>query len=279
MDQTAFSTAEMSLKFGEFGQWLIGMTGPKKAALRIHRYLLFFMEMERQWKHIPSYSKLLEHFGAEGLRRVRLPMRWLREALAVEPDSVAREENSERRRIAVILGSIHQATPAGQALAIYGASVMERVKEGKSSLRSVRLALRPAASLLLTKDLAGSRLPDQAALDCYLCEAPGQMSAITGFINFLNKTYNLGLVNRVDEKKVRKVRHRIVEKEIMEMAKNPEEGEDFKKRWITAGLEYFHGINASKKKINSASITEDAEGFQVDLDGIIYSMPKCVHRD
>ncbi|WP_311945334.1 hypothetical protein [Halomonas piscis] len=59
--------------------------GPQKAALKINHYLTFFLDLETTWQQVPNYPQLLHHFGAEGLRRVRLPMRWLHEAKGVEP--------------------------------------------------------------------------------------------------------------------------------------------------------------------------------------------------
>jgi hypothetical protein len=278
MDQAAFLVVEMQSTFGEFGEWLIDATGPHKAALIVHRYLPFFMAMERQWKRIPSYNELLGHFGAEGLRRVRLPMRWLREAKNVESDPDAREKDSERRRIEAIVESVPRNSPGAQALISYKINLIGRVKEGKSSLRSVRLALRPTASLLLVADPRGKKLPDQASLDLYMLDAPGQRAAITGFINFLNGTYGLGLIARVDKKKVREARRRLLEKKIIRMTKCPEEGDDFEKRWIAAGLEYFHNVAVGRKKLASASVVEDDEGFRVEVDGRTFFLPSlCKH--
>lgn len=274
LDQAAFSTAGMEAAFGEFGEWLIGETGPRKAALRIHRHLPFFLEIEAEWKDIPTYRELLEHFGAEGLRRVRLPMRWLRKTKGVEPDAAVREEDSERRRIETILRSVGQDTEAGRILSDYEGMLMQRIEQGKSSLRSVRLALTPAASLLRMVAAKGGVLPVQGLLDRYLIDAPGQKAAITGFVNFLKQTRGLELSARTDAKKTKEARRHILEKGIVAMARHPEEGEDFVRAWIAAAMEYFHSSKLGCKVLEVASVDEDGGGFRVAIGGRSYWLPK-----
>ena len=77
--QAGITTKALSEAIGEFGEWLIRTKGTHKAALKINHFFSFFLELDQAWSRIPSYSELLHHFGAEGVRRVRLPMRWLHE--------------------------------------------------------------------------------------------------------------------------------------------------------------------------------------------------------
>ncbi|MFC5302006.1 hypothetical protein [Azospira restricta] len=245
MDQSALSMRIMSDAFGEFGTWLLARVGARKAAITIHRYLPFFMEMEREWQGIPTYSCLLWHFGAERLRRVRLPMTWLSEAKGLVPDVVAREENSEQLRIDAIVGSVLSATPAAQALNTYKQALAVKVAAGKATLRSLRLALRPAASLLLAADPKGQKLPNQAALDRYLLHAPGQKAAITGFVKMLNQCYNAGLVVRVNEKRVAVARRRGLEAELIALASGGMDERGLREKWLPVALAYFYRLPRS----------------------------------
>ncbi|WP_142660725.1 hypothetical protein [Methylacidimicrobium tartarophylax] len=273
LDRAAFSTAGMEKDFGEFGEWLIGDKGPHKAALTVHRYLSFFLEIEREWKNVPPYRELLAHFGAEGLRRARIPMRWLREAKGVKVDAAAREEDSERRRIEGIVGTFGQGTEAHRILVDYAGKLMQRVEEGKTSLRSVRLALTPAAALLRRAAQKGGGLPDQTLLDRYLLDAPGQKAAATGFANFLRKTRSLKLSVRTDAKKAKEAQRRTLKKKIVAMARHPEEGEDFIRRWIAAGLEYFHSVKFNRKALEAVSAKVDEGGLRVVAGGRTYWLP------
>lgn len=274
MDMAAFSVAAMRDAFGEFGHWLEAEVGAHKAALTVHRYLPFFIEIETCWKRVPAYPQLLEHFSAEGLRRVRLPMRWLGETRGIEPDSEAREADSERRRIEALSSSIPAGSRAAKVFADYRRALMSKLDAGHTSIRSVRLALRPATSLLLAADPDGNSLPDQGAIDRYLLATPGQRAAVTGFIRFLSLNGAPALVVRVDHKKAQRASRRALEREIMRMARHPEEGEAFERRWIAAGIAYFHGIRINKCDAREAIVTPGGGGLQVQVGGESYFLPK-----
>lgn len=273
MDMAAFSVAAMRDTFGEFGYWLEAEVGAHKAALTVHRYLPFFIEIEARWKRIPAYPKLLEHFSAEGLRRVRLPMRWLGETHGIEPDAEAREADSERRRIKALSRTVPAGSRAAKAFASYQSVLMSRLDAGRTSLRSVRLALRPATSLLLAADPGGDSLPDQGTIDRYLLATPGQRAAVTGFIRFLSLNGAPALVVRVDHKKAQRASRRALEREIMRMVRCPEEGEAFERRWIAAGIAYFHGIRINKCDAREAIVTPGGGGLQVQVGGESYFLP------
>lgn len=275
IDQAAFSVPEMQREFAEFGEWLMTEVGEKKAALTLHRYLPFFVEMEKCWKRVPSYADLLAHFSAEGLRRVRLPMCWMKEVKGVVPDVEAREADSDRRRIDAIVASIPKRTLAAKALTTYQDRLMKRVHAGKSTLRSVRLALRPAASLLLVANPDGAKMPDQMALDCYLLAAPGQMAAITGFINYLNEGLGLSLALKVNEKKINEARKKKLEAELIALVREGGVGEDFRRRWLPVALAYFHGL---PRKVGISIqgeriVVHDDGSLSIDWNGKKYWLP------
>lgn len=272
MDLAAFSVVETRDAFGEFGRWLESKVGAHKAALTVHRYLPFFVAIEARWKQIPEYAELLGRFGAEGLRLVRLPMRWLRETYGIEPDSGAREADSEQRRIQALAEALPSGSRAAMVLADYQRALMSKFDAGRISLRSVRLALRPAVSLLLAADPCGNNLPDQRVVDRYLLSTPGQRAAATGFIRFLPTDGALRLAARVDRKRAQLARRRALEREIMSLTRRPEEGEAFERRWIAVGIVYFHDTKTSK--VAAAVVTHGDEGLWVETDGERYFLPK-----
>lgn len=265
----------MSEAFGQFGEWLLSEVGGQKGALSIHRYLPFFVKIEKRWGRIPVYADLLTHFGAEGLRRVRLPMRWLGEARQIVPDADAREEDSDRRRIAAIMASAPSSTPAANALAAYQDRLTQRVSTGKSTVRSVRMALRPAVSLLLASADGGAKLPDQSALNRYLLEAPGQKAALTGFVNFLNEQHRLGLVLKVNEKRVSELRKKKLEAEMLALTREAGTDENFRHRWLSVALAYFHGLPRRVGRVVLGEQIKPVEGggYMVAWEGQGYWVP------
>lgn len=267
MDQTALSNASVAAEFGRFGAWLIGTVGPQKAALRIHSYLSFFVNAERSWKRIPGYEELLSHFGAEGLRRIRLPMRWLKETRGLEADPTLQQAHSERRRIEGIVASVPPATQSRHALEAYRMELMQKLTGKRASLRSIRLALRPAASLLVLADATGDLLPSQAALDRYLTDAPGQKAAVTGFVNFLRRRYGIELQVRADSARVANARRKELERTLVKLARLPHDTDGLLMRWIATALEYFHGLRPQKKDLRSLSFRSQDNGIAIDIRG------------
>lgn len=242
IDLAAFSTPGMAAAFADFGDWLNKEVGSRKAAITIHRYLPFFLEIEKQWKDIPDYPALLKHFSAEGLRRVRLPMRWLKEARGIIPAPQLREDDSDLRRIEAMLASVPKGSPAGSALRAYLATLQARLEVGETSIRTIRLALRPAASLLIERDTSGAELPDQVALVRYLHRSAGQRAAITGFVNFLNREYDLNLITPKAKKGASSEQRKKLEAELLNMIREGEVCSGMDRRWLSVGLAYFHGL-------------------------------------
>src|SRR5690606_10826921 len=125
-----FSSPKMEIIFHDFGSWLIRECGPKNAALSVHRYLTFFMDVERIWGEFPSYTLLVNHFKAEGLRRVRRPMRWLAETTAITVDCETRENTSDESRIAKSLMTFSADTLGAKVISGYEKKLRLRMQEG-----------------------------------------------------------------------------------------------------------------------------------------------------
>lgn len=280
LDEAGLSSSQFVHLFRDFGMWLLEQVPPQKAALTIHGYFPFFYEMEKRWGRIPLYSQLLIHFTAEGLRRVRLPMRWLSETAQVVVDAQEREDASDLRRIAVIVASVPSGTPAGRVLAAYSCELHSKVAAGRVSIRTVRLALSPAASLLTTCEESGFQLPGQATLDRYLLNVPGQKASITGFVSFMNSRHPVNLVIRVDKKKTLLLRRRRLEAELIRLLEGERRDEEFKNEWISISLAYFHGLPRRRGKgLKGMSISADAEGnFSVVFNGATYWFPHWDYR-
>ncbi|WP_249978484.1 hypothetical protein [Vreelandella olivaria] len=271
--QAAFASRELSIEFGEFGEWLISATGPHKAALKINRFLSFFLEIDQKWQRIPSYPQLLNYFDAEGLRRVRLPMRWLHEEKGIEPDHQAKRINSEKRRIYECLSSIPPASLLGGALQSYWHQLEARIESGRTSYTSARLAVRAAATLLLKTDQAGQRLPGQTDVDLYLNTAPGQASTLTGFTNFLNREYGTSLKPVIDTRRAKKRRKEKLARSIMQMTTSAEKDDAWMSQWVRLGMEYFHDRKISIKTIGQRNIETSVDGVLITLDGERYWLP------
>ena len=275
LDKAAFASPHMAHVFESFGGWLSNHAGAHRAALTIHRYLAFFMEIERAWGELPTYPQLLERFRAEGLRRVRTVMRWLNDAHGIQPDPQLREIDSERRRIRAILDAAPKGSRASQVLLAYCDRLGGFGQEALSSLRSTRMALRPAADLLLAATQNGDELPKQTHLDHYLKQHLGQRAAVTGFVHFLNAVYACSMELRLDKARAKARRRKLLAEELMHLAASAVTPDDNLQHWIRLGLEYFHGVKVTRAQIQAVTHSSvGKDGLEVKLNDHVYWLPR-----
>jgi len=276
IDEHVFSSPTMGKLFAEFGDWLIEECGGKNAALSIHRYVSFFLEVEKVWGSFPGYESLVAHFKAEGLRRVRRPMRWLNTHQRLCVDSVVRENTSEEERILNMSGKFPIGLIAGQAVNGYVKKLRIRHQQGKISLRSIRLALTPAIHLLQCASTTGQALPNQKTLDGYLATRPGQQAAVTGFISHLNTAFFLELTPRVDEVLAATLRKKKLEKRLRDFISGEGLSLNNADAWMPTALEYFHKVRSTKKQLLPAQkhiVSQDLHSVTIVLDGHHYCLP------
>ena len=183
----------LAKRFAEFGAWLVEKIGERKAALNVNWHLEFFQQIEHQWGDIPDYARLLQHFGAAGLRRHLTARRWMDEVGLITVDRAAREADSDRRRIEATLDRLPAGSKARDMLEEYGSRLRLRVRRGEITLRSMRLALTPAAGLLAAATARQYVPPDQRMLDAFLRETPGQAAALSGFVRHLRQAHGTEL--------------------------------------------------------------------------------------
>ena len=273
MNRAAFSVRVMADHFEGFGAWLAVTVGDNKAAISVNRYLSFFLEIEKVWEAIPNYNRLVAHFGAEGLRRVRLPMRWMQEVGLVVKDVAVQAEDSEKRQIAGMLKAL-EGDPAGlRILKGYHDTLLVEVKAGKLSLRSARLAMVPAKALLLENQKMGLKKPDQNTVEVYLAKVPGQRAALSGFVRYLREVHSADVVvPKVKDGAAQKVRQRKLEQEMLAMMREGGEGDEFLRRWVSVGLAYFHGL-PRKVGIGADVLRTDGEGMAINVEGKSYWLP------
>ena len=243
IDCAAFSSHIMAEQFEAFGKWLKATRGPEKAARKIHRFLPFFLNIEREWGAIPEYTELVSHFGAKRLRAVLLAVRWMEEAGIVKSDPDERRANSDRRRIGAAIERFPERSVPRAILESYCAVLDKRIEAGRSNVRSVRLATTPAAGLLEETMRLGRKKPDQRALDAYLRQAPGQRAALAGFVAHLRKVHGATLVlPKRNPRAAQRKRRRKLKKDLLELMCGDDSGPQTAQRWIVLALAYFHDV-------------------------------------
>lgn len=275
MDCAALASPEMVARFLAFGSWLVGEVGPKKAALRIHRHLPFFIAVDRKWAGFPDYLDLVTHFGPRALRRAELPMRWLVGSGLIVVDKQQKEDASEGRRIAATVNVLAPGSPERNLLVQYRDHRFLAFAEGSTSLRSVRLSLFPAAALLQKGVEAGLFPPNQDLLCTYLDKKPGQRAAVSGFVRFLREVVGVDIF--MPEKNpglARRRRRHHLEAQLKVLLEDSGDSPAIERRWVRVALEYFHGLpSRSAKRIKNDDILVERGGLSVPLDGKEYWIP------
>ena len=179
--QYGTESAQVQAALFGFAIWLKARRGAQFAALNLQRYLPFLSELHQHWAEMPSYAVLVDHFSAEGLRRVRSVVNWLQETGQLNVDPEVRERASERRRIAHLLKVLPEG-PGRTALLGYYHCLERRLDLEQLQLRSMRIALSSAVRLLFSTDADGQRLPDQKDLLQLLRKRPGLWASLYGFV-------------------------------------------------------------------------------------------------
>jgi len=200
-------------------------------------------------------------------------MRWLVHAKHIAIDATVREADSERRRIEAMLNSLNHRPHLASIAKAYANMLTERFKRGKTTSRSIRLALRPAIALLDSLD-TNSDLPKQADIDQYLSGAPGQRAALSGFVKFLNAQFGLSLVARTDPSKARQARMKLLERSLHALAHVSSDAPN--NTWLAQALALFHGLprNAVKNATLKHADYRSVPGIRVMLNSKSYWVPK-----
>lgn len=261
-------------RFAEFCVWLNTQMGAHKAALKLKRYLPFFSFLDTHTAGLPSYASLLDHFHADGLRRMQTPMLWLKKRYGIHPDEALREEHSDKRRIEALISSI-PAGIAANALSGYRAYLMVKQSNGSTTIRSVRLSMRAAKSVLASASETFDALPTQQSVTAYLTQTPGQKAASQGFIGYLNRTYELSLTTDFSERAQSRARTQKLEAAMQVMYSSKGEGDAFERNWIKTTLMLLYGLpTVNKKKLSFSPFSvQGEEGYNVVLGEKTYWVP------
>ena len=265
--------------FEEYMNWLDHEVGPHKAALLIYKHIQFFEKTNNLWRdQIPDYAPLLHRLRASGLRKYELPMRWLVSMYKLEINTELKDQCSELDQLERLVKSSPELTLSAQVLQEYDQYLKNKMKLGNTTLRSTRLAMKPASALMQLVNQSRLDLPTMWHVKHYLYQSPGQAAALTGFLNFLNKNYDtqLNSTRMLDKESKNKSNLKKLEKDLLTMMKNPTENFD-ELVWVRLGLGYFHGLDKNIcNHIDTADINVEIDGFNVLFNNQQYWIPNMI---
>ena len=271
-----FESSFLKKQYGNYTHWLANQVGAKKAALYLNKHTHFFIRSEILWvDSLPDVDQLLRLLRTSGLRKFELVMQWLDEIHDIRVISANKKDSSESDQSRTLIESLPQPSLAFDIVSAYKQKLDEKMRQGKTSTRSVRLAIKPAVALMLSIDQKEQLLPDLKLIKAYLAEYSGQAAALTGFINFLNDQYDTD-IDYISIKKssfIKEVSKKKLEQELLQMMSLDQEIDVV--AWVKKGLQFFHNIGYQNTlKIQKEMIIQESDGFNVLFNGKTYWLPK-----
>lgn len=281
-NQNAFQSSYLKQQYENYTNWLEKKVGSHKAALYINKHTHFFLKTEMHWNQsVPTPMQLLAVLRSSGLRKFELVTQWLKEVHDIQIDTDNKIICSERDQMEKLVQSILQPSLAYDVVLEYKNKLEEKIKRGDTSIRSARLALKPAVALMLSMGQESTQLPNLEHIKAYLADYSGQAATLTGFISFLNENYGtsidyLGLKksNFLMTKRKQKLENKIIALTQTDLSNNKAITS-----WVRNGLRYFHQLlYIDALKIKAEMITETDDGFTVVFKGQSYWLPKSMPK-
>ncbi|TLU11247.1 hypothetical protein FD902_18970, partial [Acinetobacter baumannii] len=273
-NQKVFESSDLKQQYENYIGWLEKKVGSHKAALYINKHTHFFIKTEIDWNQsVPTPKQLLVRLRSSGLRKFELVMQWLEEVHDIRIDMDNKKSCSERDQMEKLVQRILQPSLAYDVVLEYKNKLEEKIKRGETSIRSARLAVKPAVALMLSMEGESAQLPNLEHVKAYLAEYSGQAAALTGFINFLNENYGASIdylkLKKSDFLKTKQKKK--LEMELIALTQTDLNDSELILSWVRNGLRYFHQLPyIDALKIKTEMITEIEDGFTVVLNGQYY---------
>jgi len=261
--------------FRKYSEWLIRQYTPQKAAVVINKHFNFFQEVDQKWGAFPPYETLLKHYGAEGLRRHRTPIRFLDESKIIRIDQSKKLNSSESRRIEQIINEFNGTPQTKLVLNHYRTLLLGQTENKKLSIRTIRFYLRAAADLL---ESASAFPPSQNDIQHYLSKKPGQKASLTRFISHVNSEWVWDTKLCLPKTKHRKQQagKLSAEKKLVRLLKTAGENASYDDEEIlSAAIEYYHGVSRKILKTIGFTLRKEnvSDGIFVTIQGVDYWLP------
>ena len=231
-----------------FGMWMMSRRGVNFSAIHINKCLPYFIELNElsiRLNRYPNYQEVVSEFSVATTRKNLLVTLFLDETRTIRVDQAIKSEYSNLDMIERYMGKFSEVSTYHAMLKAYYLELLKKLNLDQTTIRSVRLALTPAVKLLLASEHFGVEEPNNNILEGVIWVRPGQRSAITGFINFLNRTRDLGLVlperSEVVIEKPKETKLQLKGR-LIRMLRQPILDESYNRDLLVLSLAYFHQL-------------------------------------
>lgn len=257
LNRHIFRNKAVKTAYKKFIFWYIRKCGISVALYKGSDFMRFFINCDEIWQQIPDYAELVTHFKPNGLRANLTVLRWLLDTNQIIVDEALKDDLAELERIQALFNKLKESVPC---IVSYYKKLQQRCNEGKTSLKSIRLALQPAIDLISTNKITD--YPTQDQLNQYLVEKSGQTAAITGFINHLKSQYHREL--EIDRKLIQQIKAKQLKKycsqRLVELCKKSKLTDNEQMELVYVVLYSLHSIEVKKPKPDNILL----------LNGVVY---------
>jgi hypothetical protein len=239
-----------------YGDWLLNHAGSLRASLLINQHWRFFRKLDlitQEIGQIPTHQELMRYVTVLEMRRSLLVTRFLDESGIITQDAQTKADAAEWDYMDRMQARLAAHKGIDKIFASYQDYMLKRVEAGKTSLRSVRLAMTPATRLLELSILMGNALPDQSVLTQFLWQHAGQRAAVNGFVNYLNKDHGTALVLPKKGEDIRLVlkypnegRENMLRKKLIDYLNSDSADPRMPRMILRAALGYLHSVHLPK---------------------------------
>ncbi|MFT3812964.1 MAG: hypothetical protein QM740_06250 [Acidovorax sp.] len=265
----------VGLAFSAYVQWAIEHNDAKRLCLSLRRHVEFFGILDQYPGAVWDSTFLLKVFGTRKLRMFELPMRWLQQQRAIQVAPEDKRANAEAHTSRKLLESIPANSVARRMLQAFFDELHGRLDAGTIKPLSIRVALRPAASLLLAASAEGALPPDQNALDNMLRCAPGQRAAVSTFLGFLKAHYGIALVApKTALRRIVSAREKL-SLQLAQIANEKRRDSKTLEQWTLTALRYFHRLSKAQaiEIAKTATRIVGAGGEELHLEQHVFWLP------
>jgi len=233
--------------FQEFSKWLKKRRKVLYASLHLQNYYPFFQELDDVAKELgkfPTYTEMVQYLTVAKTRKYLLVTIFLNEKNEIHIDKAIQEEYANLDMIDKLLRYFPKEENRYTILFNYYSMLNQKSFKNKTSIRSIRLALTPAAKFLKYCEHFQNKEISNYSLSGYLWVYRGQTSAIYGFITFLNKQYSFSLNAHRTPSTMCSPRYtkRQLKQKLITLLKNPQY-EQKNQQLLRIALGYIHHID------------------------------------
>lgn len=286
LNKVGFSEFVATL-YEEYSNWLSHRRGSAHAARQILKDRCTFEYLDcafRKNNRLPNYAQFMRELVGTNTRPSTLTKKFFAEQRLFSVDLERHQDVEEKNRIRRFVNAFHDTESATATIFLrYYSHLLRKYRKGALGIRSVRLALTPAADMVRLADIQQKKTVDQELLNQYLWLHLGQMNAASVFINYLKQHEKLALqipdkeyfiLPKSSESK-RRLKLQLIELLSKEMV--------FSIRYMELGMAYFHGRKLPKElsKIELYHNCKHESGFlTVCFAKLTYVMPypKIEHK-